>query len=317
MAEITFDGLRGHHTLVNIMEEPQIDHDVTDNVKLTVREEIHETLVDFHSDKKIGGKCNLAENLIESVVKIIIIDADDFGDDTGTPDRYRLGEIWSNIQPLTDIYEIKQNLAKDLSLVNVPARSFCDFNLACMSLLKGGEISLLRFSESESESSIHNTLEKSLPLYYLASLFVHYLYEYTENVEIKKLLKRQNEHLQNVCNVFENALEVNGWSVPDLATTREKFNQFQARLPGLADQYIKSVPESRYASTHGEGSGSELLRQHKQLVINYEIVSEIEYAITSLRDVFGTINEERLGKLGDGGSFGLYEEVTERSTIWK
>lgn len=293
------------------MAESKIDHDVTDNVKLTVREEIHETLVDFHSDKKIGGKCNLIENLIESVVKIIIIDADDFGDDTGTPDRYKLGEIWYNIQPLTDIYEIKQNLAKDLSLVNVPARSFCDFNLGCMSLLKGGEISLLRFSESE--NSIHSTLEKSMPLYYLASLFVDYLYEYTENVEIKKLLKRQKEHLQNVCNVFENALEVNGWSVPDLATTREKFNQFQARLPGLADQYIKSVPEFRYASTHTEGSGSELLRQHKQLVINYEIVSEIEYAITSLRDVFGTIKEERLGD----GSFGLYAEVTERSTIWK
>ena len=294
-------------------EDPVIvGQDGTDSVRLTVTKEIHETLVDFQGDKKTGEKLNLTESLIESVVKIVIIDAEDYDDDTEKPDQYRLAEIWYNIQPLTNMYEIKQNLAKDLSSGNVEPGIFSDFNLGCISSLED-EISIRRARENE--NSIHNILKKSTPLYYLASLLLEYVCEHANNDETKALLKTQHHHLQNACNVLENAVEVNGWRVPDFGTTTNEFVQFKARLPDLVDEYLNSALEFRDPSTHTEGSRSRLLRQHKQLIINYEIVNEVERAISRLHDVFGTIKAQVLGDR-DGGSFGIYTEVTERSTIW-
>ena len=288
-----------------------ISQDSTDNVELTVTKEIHETFVNVQGDNKTGEEFISTESLIESVVKIIIIDAEDHDEETAKSDQYRLDEIWHNIQPLTVLYKVKEDLAKELSLVNVMPGNFNDFNLESMASFEG-EISFPHLSENE--NSIHHTFEKSIPLYYLASLLVEYVWENTENVDTKTLLQTQQEHLQNVCKVLENAVEVNGWSVPELGSTIDKFDHFKARLPNLVDEYLANVPESRSPSARMERSGPKILPQHKQFVINYEIVSEVERAVSRLHDVFGIMKEKVLGDENKG--FGVYAEITERSTSW-
>ena len=281
--------------------------DTTDSVKLTVTEKICETFIDVHRDRKANENINLTE---KTVVNVVIIDADDYGDDSEEPDQYRLSEIWYNIQPLSNIYEIKQNVAKDLSLVNIETENISDFYLGCMNLLKNEEISIPR-SHSETENSIHDTLEKSMPLFYLASLLIDYAREHTENIDIKKSLRLQEEHLQNVGKVLQNALEVNGWSVPELGTTRNKFNEFKAKLPSYMDEYLRL----RYPSTYrSAGSEADWLRQHKKLVVNYEIVSEVHYAVSRLCDVLNAIKADVLDD--KNASIGLYAEVSERTTVW-
>ena len=288
-----------------------IGQDFTDNVGLTVTKETRETFVSVQGDKKTGEEFTSTESLIESVATIIIIDAEDYVEETAESDQYRLDEIWHNIQPLTVLYKVKENLAKELSLVNVMPGNFNDFNLESMGSLEG-EISFRRLSENE--NSIHRTFEKSIPLYYLASLLVKYVREHTENVDTKKLLQTQQEHLLNVCKVLENAVEVNGWPVPDLESTVDKFDHFKARLPELVDEYLTNVPESRSPSIRIERSGPKLLPQLKQFVINYEIVSEVERAVSRLHHVFGIMKKKVLGDENKG--FGLYAEITERSTSW-
>jgi hypothetical protein len=291
------------------MEEGSlIGQDFTDNVGLAVRKEIHETLVEIRGDEKNGEKFK-SESVIESVVEIIIIDASDYDEDSSKPDQYRLEEIWRSIQPLNILEKVKEILAEELSLLSVAPGNFDDFNLDSMSSL-GGEISFHRLSENE--NSIHRTFEKSIPLYYLASLWVGYVCEHTVNDAARKLLKTENEHLRNVCLVLENAVKVNGWLAPDLKSTMEKFDHFKARLPNLIDEHLRDVPESPFPSTFMERAGSSILPQHKQFVINYEIVSEVERAISRLRDVFGMVKEKVLDE-----GFDVYEEITaERSAAW-
>ena len=282
--------------------------DETDNMlEVTVTEEIKENQVHCHCGDKAGDRTlSLTEKIRESFVKIVIIDTDDFGDeDNNKPDQYRLGEIWHDIQPLSSIYKIKQNLAQELSLVNIATGSLNDLNLGCMNQsIEDGAFTVSR--DNESEKSIHKILEKSTPSFYLAFLLVRYVCEHTTNSAIKKLLDNQNEYLENVCSVLKNALIVNGWIVPDLLRTREKFDEFKAGLPSLIDDYLKS--KSQFSNLCSEGSGCELLRQHKQLVINYEIVSEVELAMSYLREVFEEIKAD---VLGDGNS-----GTSNVSTIW-
>ena len=278
-----------------------MDEDTTDSVKLTVTEKIRETFIDVHGDGKVNEK---------TIVNVVIIDAHDYGEDSDKPDQYRLSEICNNIQPLSNIHEIKQNLARDLSLVNIETENIDDFYLGCMNLLKNEEISIPRF-RSESEDTVHNVLEKSLPFFYLAMLSLDYARENTENVDMKKSLSLQEQHLQNVCNVLQNALEVNGWSVPELGTTRNKFDELKARIPGYMNEYLML----RYPSTDSNArSEAEWLRQHKQLVVNYEIVSEVQLAVSRLCAVLEMLKVDVLDE--GNGSIGLYAEVRERTTVW-
>ena len=278
-----------------------MDEDTTDSVKLTVTEKIRETFVDVHGDGKVNEK---------TIVNVVIIDAHDYGEGSEKPDQYRLSEICSSIQPLSNIHEIKQNLARDLSLVNIETENIDDFYLGCMNLLKNEEISIPRF-RSESEDTVHNVLEKSLPFFYLAMLSLDYARENTENVDMKKSLSLQEQHLQNVCNVLQNALEVNGWSVPELGTTRIKFDELKARIPSYMNEYLML----RYPSTYSNaGFEVEWLRQHKQLVVNYEIVSEVQLAVSRLCAVLEMLKVDVLDE--GNGSIGLYAEVRERTTVW-
>lgn len=284
-----------------------MDEDTTDGVKLTVTEKIRETFVDVHGDSKVNENINLTE---KTVVKVVIIDAHDYGEDSEKPDQYRLSEIWYNIQPLSNIDEIKRNVANDLSLVNIETENINDFYLGCMNLLKNEKISVPHF-RTETENSIHDTLEKSMLLFYLASLLIDYAREYTKNVDIKKSLGLQEQHLQNVCKVLQNALEVNGWSVPELGTTRNKFEEFKAKLPSYMDEYLTLKYPSTYSSA---GSEADWLRQHKQLVVNYEIISEVQYEVSRLCVVLNVIKADVLDD--ENANTALYAEVSERTTVW-
>ena len=284
-----------------------MDEDTTDSVKLTVTEKIRETFIDVPGDGRVNENMNLNE---KTIVNVVIIDAQDYGEDSEKPDQYRLSEIWRNIQPLSNIHEIKQNLARDLSLVNIETENIDDFYLGCMNLLKNEEILIPRF-RSESEDTVHNVLEKSLPLFYLAVLSLDYARENTENVDMKQSLSLQEQHLQNVCNVLQNALEVNGWSVPELGTARNKFDELKARIPGYMNEYLML----RYPSTYSNaGSEAAWLRQHKQLVVNYEIVSEVQLAVSRLCAVLEMLKVDVLDE--GNGSIGLYAEVREETTVW-
>lgn len=300
-----------HCTAVNIAEESCIsDQYDFDNLEISFTGEIHENLVHFHSKNvENGEKSHVSDNFIESVVNIVIIDADDFDDDHENPDQYRLEQICYNIQPLTNLHKIKEELAKSLSLVNVKTSTFNDFNLDCMS--SSNEVKDPVLGARESKNSIRITLTKSISLYYQASLLLQYVSESTANAAAKKSLKRQVEHLNNICLVVGNALKVNGWIVPDLEPTRMKFDLFKARLPQLVNEYLESAPQFQYQGDFYQGSGSELLRQYQQLVINYEIVKEVEYAIFRLHDVFGTIKAKVLGE----GSFSFSGADEERLTV--
>lgn len=284
-----------------------MDEDTTDSMKLTVTEKIRETFIDVHGDGKVNENMNLNE---KTIVNVVIIDAHDYGEDSEKADKYRLSEICYNIQPLSNILEIKQNLARDLSLVNIETENISDFYLGCMNLLKNEEISIPRF-RSETEDTVHDILEKSLRLFYLAVLSLDYARENTENVDVKKSLSLQEQHLQNVCNVLQNALEVNGWSVPELGTTRSKFDELKASIPGCMNEYLRL----RYPSTYSNaGPEAEWLRQHKQMVVNYEIVSEVHLAVSRRCAVLEML---KVVVLDEGsGSIGLYAEVRERTTVW-
>ena len=281
------------------MEELTTDRDVTDNFKLEIREELHETLVDFRCDKKDKGNC---EKMIESEVKIVIIDAFDYDDDIEKADKYWLEEIWFNIQPLTNFYEIMQCFAKELAKLGIDVENLKDFNLGSMASLQGDEISI----SSVTRDSIKNVLKKSMILYYLAYVLLNYVDEQSPNASTKNILNHKREYLLNALKVFENALKVNGWSIPDLESTQKYFDKFKASLNGLTTEYIKSVPEYQFTGAHSK-PWPDLLRLHEQLVINYEIVSEIKSAISCLHEVWRTIKWETLdSEKANNNSFDLY-----------
>lgn len=230
--------------------------------------------------KSVVNRCKTFEKVTEmreSWIEVTIIDDID---DLGKADGYKLDEILYVLQSLKN-FQIKENIEEELLSLQIDRISFGDLNLGCMT--KENEMcrSLFDGNTGTLDVLVEKVFRKSLLAYYKALRFLAYVDQHTVNRDTKALLHNGRAQLQNVFMVVKRAIELNQWPVPELQTTQDSVKRFVASLPHLMDEYLK-CDGSRDS---GELSELELSSYQKQLIINYEIVSEVDFTLSCLNEV--------------------------------
>ena len=129
------------------------------------------------------------------------------------------------------------------------------------------------------------------------------------NKELAKFTKRLGNHLSNVLSVFAHVLSEYGASTPDLSSEKQHYDKCKLEhLSELTKRYLEDKKDKK--------DKTELLRRNVQLITNFEIVSEMDFALNHLQVEFEELKRnphEVSPHLNDFMLFSEMEKTTDFS----
>lgn len=232
----------------------------------------------------------------ESTICPVDYDESFYAEDELKPDKYRLVEISKSVEQLmSPIYNIKQKIEDDLRDLTIKVDDFIDFKLDTMKILS-------RLTE---KLPVHKFLKGSYTGFFIAMLHSEVILQTTKNLEEQKMVKELLRNFTNVLLVIANALKMQGWSVPDSKLERQHFPNLKKTLVSLGEEYIKENPNSA------------LLRTHKQIIVDFQIIKEMETSIRRLRQLIEKLRENcYVNTVTREGENVFHSEMMETATVW-
>ncbi len=119
-----------------------------------------------------------------------------------------------------------------------------------------------------------------------------------QDKKLSETSQRLRNHLSNALSVLLNVLSKQSVSIPDLRSEHEDYDKCKlVHLSELTDTYLRSKPEY------------EFLRIHAELIKDFKIVSEIDLAMSHLRDVFEELRRNPDEETHRSNEFMLFSEM--------
>ncbi|CAB4023548.1 Hypothetical predicted protein [Paramuricea clavata] len=208
-----------------------------------------------------------------------------------------LNEVSRNFQPFVVIGEIKERFAKKLNQQGIPVKEFDDFNLGIMGVLNG----------LDKGDPVGKFLRQAYIGCFQCSLCLQ------SDRELKTTSELLGHHLSNAMSVLRYVLSKQGISIPDSSSEKMDYDECKLNhLTHLTDSYLQQTCKSKL-----EKCDYEFLRRHLQLIKDFEVVSEIDFALRHLRDEFEELRRhpnEVSRRLNNFMLFSELEETTDLST---
>ena len=118
--------------------------------------------------------------------------------------------------------------------------------------------------------------------------------------ELMKAGQKLGSHLSNALSVIRHVLSEQGWSIPDFTSEQQKYDEYELRhLTARTNEYLQGK--------------STLMRRNAKLIKDFEVISEIDFALTHLRDEFEELKRNAHIVSPPANAFTLFSEMEKSS----
>ena len=199
-------------------------------------------------------------------------------------DDHKLDEVSTYLRPLEVIFGVKERFRDKLNQQGIHGSDLVDFNLGLMAVLNA----------LDKGDTVEKFLQEAYVGCFQCLMCLHF------DKELSKASQKLGSHLSNVLSVLGHVLTEQGSSVPDLPSEQQKYDESELQhLTERTNEYLRGK--------------SELLRRNAELIKDFEVISEMDSALTHLRVEFEELKRNPHEVSPPVSAFTLFNEM-EKTT---